>query len=241
MLRRLPLLLRGPSPAATPEALRASAGAALGVAACGVLAHTLLDGRLDGLPLLVAPIGASAVLAFALPASPVAQPRAVILGNLLGAAVGVACAGLIGHPTLAAAAAVGGAILIMMLLGCLHPPGGAVALGAVIAGAGPEAMAPVAVCSLLLVGAAMVHGRLSGHSYPHRAPVAAPAPLLWPGYAQADLDRALAEFGEQLDVSRDDLDALFREVERHALNRLTSDVAMSPDLKPAPVPAREPA
>jgi CBS domain-containing membrane protein len=241
MLRRLPLLIRGPSPASAPDALRASAGAAVGVAACGLIAHALLDGKLDGLPLLVAPIGASAVLAFALPASPVAQPRAVVLGNLIGAAVGVACAALVGHPTLAAAVAVGAAILVMMLLGCLHPPGGAVALGAVIAGAGLEALPPVAVCSLLMVGAAMVHGRLSGHSYPHRAPVAAPAPLLWPGYAPADLDRALAAFGEQLDVSRDDLDALFREVERHALKRLTADLAISPDVKPAAIPAREPA
>jgi CBS domain-containing membrane protein len=237
MLRRLPLLLRGPSPASPREALRASAGAALGVVGCGVLAHALLDGKLDGLPLLVAPIGASAVLAFALPASPVAQPRAVVLGNLVGAAVGIACAGLIDHPTLAAAAAVGAAILVMMLLGCLHPPGGAVALGAVLAGAGVEALGPVAVCSLLLVAAAVAYGRLSGHSYPHRAPAVAPPPAVWPGYARADLDRALAEYGEQLDVAADDLDALFREVERHALNRLTSDIACAPSL--APTPARE--
>jgi CBS domain-containing membrane protein len=43
-------------------------------------------------PLLVAPIGASAVLVFAVPASPLAQPRAVIGGNVVSALVGITVA-----------------------------------------------------------------------------------------------------------------------------------------------------
>jgi CBS domain-containing membrane protein len=229
--------LRGPAPLKTAEALRASLGAAAGVATAGLLARALIDGRLSGSPLLVAPIGASAVLAFAIPASPLAQPRAIIGGNLISALVGLACALTFPNPLLACACAVGLAVLAMALLGCLHPPGGAVALGAVLASttSGPatfgHAVAPIAACSLVLVSAAVVYGRLTGHSYPHRAAAKSsphgakdrpPAERL--GYTADDLDAALAQYGDLLDVSRDDLDALFRQVEAQAQRRIHSQI-----------------
>ncbi|MEG8058719.1 HPP family protein [Sphingomonas sp. 22L2VL55-3] len=76
------------------------------------------------LPLLVAPIGASAVLIFAVPASPLAQPWSVVGGNIISALVGVTAARFVPIPYLAAGVAVGGAILVMSLLRCLHPPAG---------------------------------------------------------------------------------------------------------------------
>ncbi|UUZ55438.1 HPP family protein [Massilia sp. H-1] len=67
------------------------------------LAQLALAGR--GLAAwLIAPMGASAVLLFCLPASPLAQPWAVIGGNLVSALVGVACARLLPDPLLAALA-----------------------------------------------------------------------------------------------------------------------------------------
>jgi CBS domain-containing membrane protein len=126
----------------------------------------------------------------------------------------------------------------MMLLGCLHPPGGAVALICVIGG--PKvaeagylfAINPVALDSGLLVLAGMAWGRLTGHSYPHKAPSPAasphhtrdPAPTARIGYSAADLDAALARYGELLDVSREDLDALFRQVELSAAQRLHAQI-----------------
>jgi hypothetical protein len=53
---------------------------------------------------LVAPLGASAVLVFAVPSSPLAQPWSVIGGNTLSALVGAACAHFIHDPAWAAAA-----------------------------------------------------------------------------------------------------------------------------------------
>lgn len=229
--------LSGPRIIRGPEAVRTSLGALLGVSACGVLARAMVDGRLSLEPLLVAPIGASAVLVFAIPASPLAQPRAVIGGNVLSALIGVACALLIPSPLVAAACAVGVAVLIMASLGCLHPPGGAVALGAVLASTGGApagfeyALAPVGLCSLLLVLAAWLYGRISGHAYPHR--VSPPASVHGTadspaadrtGYKLADLDQALAQYGDLLDVSRDDLDALFRQVELQAHRRIHSQI-----------------
>jgi CBS domain-containing membrane protein len=83
---------------------------------------------------LVASMGASAVLLFAVPHGPLSQPWAVFGGHLVSAFVGVACAQHIADPLLAAATAVAVAIGAMHYLGCIHPPGGATALSAVVGG-----------------------------------------------------------------------------------------------------------
>ncbi|USQ94927.1 HPP family protein [Caulobacter sp. RL271] len=243
MTSRLHALVRGKSPIRPIDALRGGAGALLGLLFAGVLGRfavsSVSGGGGDWLhPLLVAPIGASAVLVFAVPASPLAQPRSVLGGNIVSALVGITVALLVPQTLVAAPLAVGAAIGTMMLLGCLHPPGGAVALICVIGG--PKvaqagylfALNPVAVDSLLLTGAGMIWGRLTGHSYPHRAPAAPanphgakdPSPASRIGYSATDLDVALARYGELLDVSREDLDALFREVELSAAQRLHGQI-----------------
>jgi CBS domain-containing membrane protein len=234
MIHDLNLLIRGRAPIPVREALRAGAGALLGVGFCGLAARLVMEGRLSTTPLLVAPIGASAVLAFAVPASPLAQPRAIIGGNMLAAAVGISCALLIPQTAIAAALAVGLAILLMALLGCLHPPGGAIALGAALAGhelGFTYVIAPVGLCSLLLVIAAALYARSTGHSYPHKVLTLAnphatrdtPAADRV-GFTSADLDQALAHYGDLLDVSREDLDQLFRQVELQAHQRIHSQI-----------------
>jgi CBS domain-containing membrane protein len=220
------------------DGVRAAIGGALGVAFAGLLARLALTGAVSQVPLLIAPIGASAVLVFAIPASPLARPRSVIGGNTLSGAIGVSAALLIHQPLPAAMAAVGAAILAMSLTRTLHPPGGAVALGAALAGAAAgvgtyaTALPPIAVCSSLLVAAAWGYGRLTRHAYPHHA-AAAPAnahatrdvpPTERVGFTGADLDAALAQYGELLDVSREDLDALFRQVELQAHKRIHSQI-----------------
>lgn len=76
-------------------------------------------------PLLIAPFGASCVLVFAIPQSPLAQPRNVIGGHLLSSAIGLAVFGLMGASPLAYGLAVGLAIAAMQFSGTLHPPAGA--------------------------------------------------------------------------------------------------------------------
>jgi CBS domain-containing membrane protein len=233
-------LIRGRTPRRASEIARACAGALICVAATGLAARAMVGGGPSASPLLVAPIGASAVLVFAVPASPLAQPRAVVGGNVVSVLAGLACALLIPQPALAAGAAVALAILAMSLLGCLHPPGGAIALGVALAGAPASALAagqaltPVVACSLLLVAAAAIYLNLTGRSYPHRvaAPVNAHATSDTPppervGFTPADLDAALAQYGELLDVSREDLDLLFRQVELQAHRRIHSQILCS--------------
>lgn len=222
-------------PASLVERARAFCGAVFGIAAAMLLTR-LSVGASDGMPLLLAPMGASAVLLFAVPASPLAQPWAMFGGNLVSAAAGVTCALFIKDPWLAAPLAVALAIAVMSLLRCVHPPGGAVALTAVLGGPAITTLGyqfvlvPVALNSALLLAAALVFNNLVRRPYPHvpQAPVvhltADPPPQDRVGYTTDDLDAALREYGQLLDVDRDDLDALFREVEAQAHRRLHGEV-----------------
>lgn len=204
-------------PAAPPVAiLRAGAGAAIGIAATGALA-TWWWGSPIAVPLLIAPMGASSVLLFAVPASPLAQPYALIGGNLLSAIVGVTAAHLIGVPLIAGAAAVSFAIMAMALFRCVHPPSGAVALTAVLGG--PKVLAagygfvaaPVLLNTLILLGAAIAWHRLSGISYPHAAhpPARVPEPSTPHRPTSADFEAAIANYGEALAIDARDLAVLY--------------------------------
>ncbi len=120
------------------------------------------------------PMGASAVLLFAVPSSPLAQPWSILGGNVVAALVGVTAAAFIPHLYLAAAAAAGIAIALMMTFRCLHPPSGAIALTAVLGGPAIRDLGygfvlwPVLGNSLLLLGMALALNKLSGRTYPHR-------------------------------------------------------------------------
>lgn len=97
-----------------------------------LISHTALG--MQGAAMLVASMGASAVLLFAVPHGPLSQPWPVLGGHIISALVGVTCARFIHDPLLASALAVGLAIGTMHYLNCIHPPGGATALSAVAGG-----------------------------------------------------------------------------------------------------------
>ena len=123
----LKALQPGPLPASLADISRHALGTGLGIGCTAWVMHAL------AVPLalqawLVAPLGASAVLVFVLPASPLAQPWSVVAGSVLSALVAIACVHLAANAVLAAGLAVGLAVLVMGLCRCLHPPGGAVAL-----------------------------------------------------------------------------------------------------------------
>jgi CBS domain-containing membrane protein len=179
-------------------------------------------------PVIVAPLGASAVLIFAVPSSPLAQPWPVVGGNMISAFVGVTAFKLIPNDVLAAGAAVGAAILLMSLLRCLHPPGGAAALTAVIGGPGIHAagfafaFVPVALNSVALVLLAWLFHRMTSRAYPHRAmlaPAAIAAERTAAGFHPEDIDAALDDMHESFDIIREDLDVLLSRAELYARKR----------------------
>jgi CBS domain-containing membrane protein len=228
------------------ERMRAVAGALLGLLLTAGLSMQLLG--TGTLPLaLVAPMGASAVLLFCVPASPLAQPWSVIGGNTISALVGIVCAKAIGNPLLAAPLAGSLAILVMFLLRCLHPPSGAVALTTVLGGPAVHAagfgfaFVPVCLNSTLIVLVALVFNNLTGRRYPHGQQsmlqnvhaTRDPVPTARIGFTREDLDAALARYGQVLDISRDDLEAILLETEAHAYGRrfgiVTCGAIMSKD------------
>ncbi|MGS1025868.1 HPP family protein [Burkholderia glumae] len=207
------------------ERLRSCLGALLGIACVG-LATSVLPGIPAAVPMLVAPMGASAVLLFAVPASPLAQPWSLIGGNLVSAVLGVACARWIPSPVAAASLAIAGSIGAMLALRCVHPPSGAVALTAVVGGPSVHALGfgfvfePIALQSAALLATALGYHALTGHRYPHRGTARREAdrpPAR--GFSREDLEAVLGRRTEWLDVSTDDLDALLRETELHAYAR----------------------
>jgi CBS domain-containing membrane protein len=214
------------------ERLFACLGALVGICITGMICAAVLGSQPE-LPLIVAPMGATAVLLFAVPASPLAQPWPIIAGHTISALVGVAMALLIDDTRLGVGLAVGLAILAMSLTRSLHPPGGATALTAVIGGAAIKDAAlwfpfiPVAINSLALVVCGLAFHRLSGHQYPHRPKVLPenthltkdPPSSLRVGFTTNDVDAALLDLNETLDIDRADIVTLLRQVEHQALLR----------------------
>lgn len=158
-------------PVSWPERLRSAGGAFIGLMLVITIARYL--GERSGIDeWLMASLGASALLVFALPGSPMAQPWAVIAGNTLSALIGISCFHLISEPMWALPMAAALSILGMFILRCLHPPAAAVALIVVLGEIGRYRYAffPVMVDSILLILAGAAYSKLTGKSYPNKPP-----------------------------------------------------------------------
>lgn len=119
-------------------------------------------------PLIAAPFGATAVLVYGVPDSPLAQPRNVIGGNCIGAVVSILLVHLFGPEPWVMGLAVATTIKLMKLTRTVHPPGGAVALVGVMGNASWHfLLTPVLVGSILIVGFTFVFNNVApGRSYP---------------------------------------------------------------------------
>jgi hypothetical protein len=137
-------------------------GSFLGIAALAYISVS------TSYPLIAAPFGAAAVLVFAVPNSPLAQPRNLIIGNLIGGLSSLVMLNLFGSGPWVMALAVATAIQVMQLTKTLHPPGGAVALVGVMSNAKWEFLfTPVLTGSIvLLICTVMFNNLMPGRSYP---------------------------------------------------------------------------
>jgi CBS domain-containing membrane protein len=170
LLHRAAFYFGGDQPVVSwAERLRSCAGAFVGLISVLTLAKML--GEFSGIDeWLMASLGASALLVFALPGSPMAQPWAVIAGNTLSALIGISAAILIEQPLLAMPIAASLSIMGMFILRCLHPPAAAVALIAILGHVTHYRYAffPVMIDSVLLVLAGAIYSNLTGKTYPNR-------------------------------------------------------------------------
>lgn len=229
------------------ERLRVSAGALTGICLTGLVSSLALGGN-GSVPMIVAPMGASAVLLFAAPASPLAQPWSILGGNLVAALIGVTCALFIPNVLIAAGVAIALAIAAMLVFNCLHPPSGAVALTAVLGGPTIHdagywfALSPIALNSVVLLSVALLFNNVTGRRYPHLAPAPGqpaqktsdPLPGHRIGPGESDIAAAIQDFDEVVPVSTDDLDLLFHKAQIRAFERqaggVTCEDVMSRDV-----------
>ncbi|MDA3868803.1 MAG: HPP family protein [Gammaproteobacteria bacterium] len=181
---------------------------------------------------VVASMGATAVLVFAVPHGPLSQPWAVVGGHLISAVIGVACARWIPISVVAAAVAVAAAIGSMHYLRCIHPPGGATALTAVIGGENIQALGFHYVLTPILINAAVIVLIAMAFNYAfhwRRYPAALAArPADKPEVAETtpnnlsedDLETALQEMKSTVDISREDLEEIYHLARENKLTEL---------------------
>ena len=209
------------------EPLRAALGAGLALLACGGLVSLGgASGSHAGL-FLIAPLGATAFLLFAVPNSPLAQPWSAVVGNTVSAFVAVTVVLLDPPQAIAAGLAVFWAITGMAALRAMHPPGGAVALATVLSAPVVHEMgyrfvlAPVLLDTVVLVGAAMLFNRLTGRRYPFRQPaVPATRPDLRLGLSPEDLADLLRRANQSANIGVEDFGRLLAAAEAEAATRL---------------------
>jgi CBS-domain-containing membrane protein len=212
------------------ERFVATAGGFLGILAILAISHQVLGEREAAL-LIVGSMGASAVLLFAVPHGPLSQPWAVLGGHAISAVIGVACARHIPDVFLAASAAVGLAIGAMHVARCIHPPGGATALAAVIGGPAIHALGfsfvftPVLLNAVVILAmAVLVNSFFSWRCYPAALARVRQAPdsetrlrhLPEGSLSHSDLEFALREINSVVDITENDLARLYELAARHS-------------------------
>ena len=160
---------------------------------------------------IIPSMGATAVLLFAAPTVPFSQPWNVFGGHIISAIIGVACYQLIPDIHIAAAASVGLAIWVQYYLRCIHPPGGATALAAVIGSSQIHdlgylyVITPVLINTMvILVVAIGFNGLFSWRSYPASLAKAEDTDVYSP-IKHEDFVYALSQIDSIVDISEADL------------------------------------
>ncbi len=153
-------------PHSLPSVIKAGLGSLLGIALVALL------GQASGWPLLIAPFGATAVLLFSLPESPLSQPAHVVGGHVLSTLLALLLRAVLPMNWWTVALAVGLAVALMAALRLTHPPAGADPIVVFLGDPGFEFLiVPVLAGSALLVLLAWLIHRL-----PPRTPYPLPHP-----------------------------------------------------------------
>ncbi|NDK39078.1 HPP domain-containing protein [Pseudoxanthomonas gei] len=212
-------------------------GALLGIVAVYWITRAVLPSHALVLPggvLMLTSMGASAVLLFAVPQGALSQPWAVIGGHLVSAAIGVTCQKLFPDQTWTAALAVGLAVGSMHYLRCIHPPGGATALAAVIGGTQVHSLGyhyllvPVLINVAAILAMALAFNALfPWRRYPaHLHKRAQASPITQPAQrqfelTQEDLYAAMEQLNSYVDITSESLTELLELAKQHAERNIT--------------------
>ncbi len=202
------------------EKLLAGGLGGLGIAGVAALSLALAPAAT---PWLIASVSASAVLLFAVPHGAFSQPWPLLAGHGVSALIGVTCAQWLGHGLLAVAVAAGLALFAMYQLRCIHPPGGATALSAVLGGPDIQALGygfvlmPVLLnMGLLMSMALLLNAPFPWRRYPAALRPPSPPTQMPPAFSAEDIAYALRQLETVVAVSDEELNAIFTLAQQHA-------------------------
>ena len=190
-------------------------------------------------PIIVASMGASAVILFFIPNSPLAQPWPFVGGQLSAAFVGMSCALYITETASASAVAVGGSVLLMLLLRCLHPPAAATALAPVMSDSISSLgysflLVPVGInAGLLLILAVIINRWVMNRDYPNALAIqhrkntqshTTPTSGNKIGISKQDIELALKDSNSFVDITATELSHLLSSAEMNTFKRVRGDI-----------------
>jgi CBS-domain-containing membrane protein len=214
------------------EKLISGLGALVGMLAVYAIS-LLICGEGPGTVLMVASMAASAVLLFAVPHGALSQPWAVIGGHLLSAFIGVSCQRLFPGYFWTGALAVGLAVATMHYLRCIHPPGGATALAAVIGGPNIHLLGYLYLLTPILLNVAAImttailfNSLFSWRRYPahlvrrRKSKPVKPAERQFE-LTQEDFAAAMEELDSYVDITAESLTELLELAKQHAEKNIT--------------------
>lgn len=166
-------------------------------------------------PILVASMGASAVILFIIPSSPLARPWPFVGGHLVSGTTGLLITHYQTDLEIAAALTVGLAVLMMILLRCLHPPGAATALAPILnAPQNPTInfdflWSPLGINILVMLGLVLIINRLiANNNVPALSPLKdtetrLPTNLI--NIDANDIEKAISDLNLVVDINEDEL------------------------------------
>jgi len=193
----------------------------------------------QGYPMIVASMGASAIILFFIPNSPLAQPWSFVGGQIISAGVGVFCALNIVETSTAAATAVGISIFMMLIFRCLHPPAAATALTPIMAGDSiihlgySFVVIPVAINVFTLILLAIIINRwVMNRNYPSPLPIeknlsqrhSISKPSHSIGFSEEDLNLALNQSDVFIDMTHTELSNLLTQAEMNTFKRIKGEI-----------------
>lgn len=195
----------------------------------------------SGSLIMVTSMGASAVLLFAVPHGALSQPWAVFGGHLLSAFVGVSCQKLFPDQTWTPALAVGVAVSVMHYLRCIHPPGGATSLAAVIGGSEVHSLGyhymvmPILINVLAILLLAVAFNALfHWRRYPaHASKRLRESKQTQPAsrqfeLTQEDFSAAMQQLNSYVDITAESLTELLELAKQHAEKNITHPADIIP-------------
>ncbi len=210
----------------------------LGIAMTAFISQYFLPQQ--DIPWIVASMGASAVLLFAVPLGPLSQPWSFVGGHLISAIVGITVAKIIPDIVLASALAVGLAISFMYISSCLHPPGAATALVMVVGSSTIHEMGygfllfPLAINLIVMLGFALfINNVLPRRYYPNtlkaylennNTATIENKEQLTLSVSREDIKYALQEIDAYIDVSDENLSHIFNLSATHARRKRMGEI-----------------